>query len=122
MKINGAGLALSESFSVASQTVRRKLPFAAWSESSTTFFICAASVLPATLITSPVLGRNSSLDCVLVEEFCYGTPLTDFIVKAIREGARSPLSETDRAHIFSRHSAQQDCLRKPVDFVRTALL
>jgi len=37
------------------------------------------------------LGRNSSLDCVLVEEFCYGTPLTDFIVKAIREGAREPL-------------------------------
>ena len=37
------------------------------------------------------LGRNSSLDCVLVEEFCYGTPLNDFIVKAIREGAREPL-------------------------------
>ena len=37
------------------------------------------------------LGHNRSLDCVLVEEFCYGTPLTDFIVKAIREGAREPL-------------------------------
>jgi len=37
------------------------------------------------------LGRNAGLDCVLVEEFCYGTPLTDFIVKAIREGARGPL-------------------------------
>ena len=37
------------------------------------------------------LGHNGSLDCVLVEEFCYGTPLTDFIVKAIREGAREPL-------------------------------
>lgn len=37
------------------------------------------------------LGYNGSLDCVLVEEFCYGTPLTDFIVKAIREGAREPL-------------------------------
>lgn len=37
------------------------------------------------------LGHNSSLDCVLVEEFCYGTPLTDFIVKAIWGGAREPL-------------------------------
>ena len=37
------------------------------------------------------LGHNGSLDCVLVEEFCFGTPLTDFIVKAIREGAREPL-------------------------------
>jgi aminoglycoside phosphotransferase (APT) family kinase protein len=37
------------------------------------------------------LGYNGKLDCVLVEEFCYGTPLTDFIVKAIREGARGPL-------------------------------
>ena len=37
------------------------------------------------------LGHNGSLDCVLVEEFCYGTPLTEFIVKAIREGAREPL-------------------------------
>jgi hypothetical protein len=37
------------------------------------------------------LGRNGSLNCVLVEEFCYGTPLSDFIIKAIREGAREPL-------------------------------
>jgi hypothetical protein len=28
---------------------------------------------------------------VLVEEFCYGAPLIDFILKAIREGARGPL-------------------------------
>jgi len=37
------------------------------------------------------LGHNAGLDCVLVEEFCYGTPLTDFIVGAIREGARAAL-------------------------------
>jgi hypothetical protein len=37
------------------------------------------------------LGRNGSVDCVLVEEFCLGTPLADFIVKAIREGAKEPL-------------------------------
>jgi aminoglycoside phosphotransferase (APT) family kinase protein len=37
------------------------------------------------------LGRNSSLDCVVVEEFCYGTPLTDFIIKAIQQGARDQL-------------------------------
>ena len=37
------------------------------------------------------LGRNASLDCVLVEEYCYGTPLDDFIVRAIREGAREAL-------------------------------
>jgi hypothetical protein len=37
------------------------------------------------------LGLNGSLNCVLVEEFCYGTPLTDFIVNAIWEAAREPL-------------------------------
>jgi aminoglycoside phosphotransferase (APT) family kinase protein len=37
------------------------------------------------------LGHNGSLDCVLIEEFCYGTQLADFIVKAILEGAREPL-------------------------------
>ena len=39
------------------------------------------------------LGRNASLNCVLVEEFCYGTPLDDFILRAIREGARETLFE-----------------------------
>jgi serine/threonine protein kinase len=37
------------------------------------------------------LGRNANLDCLLVVEFCYGTPLHDFIVKSIREGARESL-------------------------------
>jgi aminoglycoside phosphotransferase (APT) family kinase protein len=37
------------------------------------------------------LGRNASLNNVLVEEYCYGTPLADFIVKAIREDARDIL-------------------------------
>jgi aminoglycoside phosphotransferase (APT) family kinase protein len=37
------------------------------------------------------LGRNSSLNFTLVEEFCCGTPLNDYIVKAIHEGARRPL-------------------------------
>lgn len=39
------------------------------------------------------LGRNAHLDCVLVEEYCYGTPLTDFIVGAIRHDARTLLFE-----------------------------
>ncbi|MCU0597279.1 MAG: aminoglycoside phosphotransferase family protein [Desulfobacterota bacterium] len=37
------------------------------------------------------LGHNASLGCVLIEEFCHGTPLIDFILKAILEGARDPL-------------------------------
>jgi aminoglycoside phosphotransferase (APT) family kinase protein len=37
------------------------------------------------------LGRNAGLNNVLVEEYCYGTPLADFIVKAIRSGARDVL-------------------------------
>ena len=37
------------------------------------------------------LGRNADLNKVLVEEFCYGTSLADFIVKAIRENARDIL-------------------------------
>ena len=32
------------------------------------------------------LGRNASLNQVLVEEYCYGTPLSDVIVKAIARG------------------------------------
>jgi serine/threonine protein kinase len=37
------------------------------------------------------LGRNASLNHVLVEEYCYGTPLSDVIVKAITKGERSTL-------------------------------
>lgn len=37
------------------------------------------------------LGCNDSLNSVLVEEYCYGTPLTDFIVRAIREGSHGAL-------------------------------
>jgi aminoglycoside phosphotransferase (APT) family kinase protein len=37
------------------------------------------------------LGRNASLNRVLVEEFCYGVPLADFIVKAIQKDARDAL-------------------------------
>ncbi|MHB8252637.1 MAG: aminoglycoside phosphotransferase family protein [Acidiferrobacter sp.] len=37
------------------------------------------------------LGHNAALNCVLIEEFCYGIPLSDFIMKAIREGAREVL-------------------------------
>jgi len=37
------------------------------------------------------LGCNAYLNCVLVEEFCYGTSLTDFILKSIREGAGKTL-------------------------------
>ncbi|HVW64275.1 MAG TPA: phosphotransferase [Nitrosospira sp.] len=37
------------------------------------------------------LGRNASLDYVLVEEFCCGTPLADFITGAIKKGERDAL-------------------------------
>ncbi len=37
------------------------------------------------------LGRNAGLNCILVEEFCYGIPLDDFIIRAIRERAQAAL-------------------------------
>ena len=37
------------------------------------------------------LGCNASLNNVLVEEVCYGTPLADFILQAIGNGARDIL-------------------------------
>ena len=43
-------------------------------------------------VTRP-LGHNADLDCVLVEEFCYGTPLADFILGAIHDGKRDALYE-----------------------------
>jgi hypothetical protein len=39
------------------------------------------------------LGRNASLNNVLVEEFCYGTSFGTFIINAIRNGARDVLFE-----------------------------
>jgi len=46
------------------------------------------------------LGCNASLNFMLVEEFCYGAPLTDFIVKAIQEGAREALFQKLTALAF----------------------
>lgn len=37
------------------------------------------------------LGRNASLNNVLVEEYCYGTSLADFITKAIQNGDHDAL-------------------------------
>ncbi|SEL08892.1 phosphotransferase family protein [Nitrosovibrio tenuis] len=37
------------------------------------------------------LGRNAHLNKVLVEEYCYGTSLAEFIVRAISEGERDAL-------------------------------
>jgi hypothetical protein len=37
------------------------------------------------------LGYNTHLSCVLVAEYCDGTPLDEFLVRAIREGARDAL-------------------------------
>ncbi len=37
------------------------------------------------------LGLNGSLNCVIVEEFCQGTPLTDFLDRAMQEGAKEKL-------------------------------
>jgi aminoglycoside phosphotransferase (APT) family kinase protein len=50
------------------------------------------------------LGYNGSLNCVLVEEYCYGTPLDDFIVKAIQKGAREVLFQklTALAYFLAR--------------------
>ena len=39
------------------------------------------------------LGHNADLDCVLVEECCYGLTLGASIIRAIREGARAALFE-----------------------------
>lgn len=50
------------------------------------------------------LGCNGSLNRVLVEEYCYGTPLDDFIVKAIQKGAREVLFQklTALAYFLAR--------------------
>jgi aminoglycoside phosphotransferase (APT) family kinase protein len=37
------------------------------------------------------IGRNADLDYVLIEEYCYGASLDNFILKAIQEGARDVL-------------------------------
>jgi len=37
------------------------------------------------------LGHNAFLNCLLVEECCYGTPLDKIILRAIREGAGEDL-------------------------------
>jgi hypothetical protein len=37
------------------------------------------------------LGRNPDLDFVLIEEYCYGTSLDNFILKAVSEGAANTL-------------------------------
>jgi hypothetical protein len=67
------------------------------------------------------LGCNAGLDCVLIEEFCYGTPLDTFIFKAIREGEREALFEKltalawflatlhNRAAIGDRVDVTRDC-------------
>ena len=59
------------------------------------------------------LGCNASLNCVLVEEFCYGTALDELIVKAIQEGAGEVLFHklTALAYFLARmhnHTAIQE--------------
>ncbi len=39
------------------------------------------------------LGQNAELNCVLVEEFCYGVPLSEFIFRAIRRNDQGILFE-----------------------------
>jgi aminoglycoside phosphotransferase (APT) family kinase protein len=39
------------------------------------------------------LGRNGYLSCLVVVEYCYGTPFNDVIVRAIRQRARDLLFE-----------------------------
>ncbi|MDA8126424.1 MAG: aminoglycoside phosphotransferase family protein [Deltaproteobacteria bacterium] len=37
------------------------------------------------------LGKNPNLNCLLVQEYCYGIPLNDFIMGAIQHGQHEPL-------------------------------
>ena len=46
------------------------------------------------------LGHNVHLNCLLVEEFCYGTSLNDFIVNAIQDGNCGVLFEKYDAGAF----------------------
>jgi len=39
------------------------------------------------------LGKNPRLNCLLVEEYCYGIPLNDFIMAVIHHGQRDALFE-----------------------------
>jgi aminoglycoside phosphotransferase (APT) family kinase protein len=65
------------------------------------------------------LGHNGSLDSVLVEEFCDGTPLTDFIVQAIRQGAREPLFQKLTALAYFLATAHnKTAIGERVDFNR----
>lgn len=50
------------------------------------------------------LGRNTSLNNVLIEEYCHGKPFANFIVKAIHQGARDALFQklTALAYFLAR--------------------
>ena len=65
------------------------------------------------------LGCNAHLDCVLVEEFCLGTPLTAFISRAIQEGAHEPLFQKLTALAYFLASLHnRTALTDRVDFNR----
>lgn len=65
------------------------------------------------------LGYNAHLSCVLVAEYCDGTPLDEFLVRAIREGARDTLLQKLTALAYflaAMHNRTANGIR--VDFSR----
>jgi len=65
------------------------------------------------------LGCNAFLDCLLVEEFCYGTALNDYIVRAALNGAGGDLFQklaALAAFLSSLHNRTGNGI--PIDFDR----
>jgi aminoglycoside phosphotransferase (APT) family kinase protein len=66
------------------------------------------------------LGRNAGLDKVLVEEFCHGTPLADFITRAIKKGGRDGLFQKLTAlGYFLATLHNRTAIESTVDFSRS---
>ena len=65
------------------------------------------------------LGRNASLNNVLVEEFCQGTPLADFITGAIKKGENDGLFQKLTAlGYFLATLHNRTAIGSTVDFTR----
>jgi len=68
------------------------------------------------------LGQNGCLSCLLVVEYCYGTPFNDFIVRAIQEGARDALLQKLGALAYFLATLHNRTGKGvPVDFARECL-
>jgi hypothetical protein len=65
------------------------------------------------------LGCNRGLNFLLAEEYCYGTPLTDFIMKAIREDGKDNLFQKLTALAYFRATLHNETATGDrVDFSR----